>query len=61
LLFNRKIRGKLLSIEKKLVVNRHKETLENDTKNQVYHKSYADNRRNVKERDIKVHDAVLIK
>ena len=32
LLFNRKIRGKLPSIEKKLVVDRHKEARENETK-----------------------------
>ena len=61
LLFNRKIRGKLPSIEKKLVVNRHKEARENEKKSQAYHKSYADNRRNVKDSDIEVGDTVLVK
>ena len=48
LLFNREMRGNLPSIEKKLVVNRHKQARANETKNQAYHKSYANNRRNVK-------------
>ena len=61
LMFNRKIRGKLPSLEKKLVVNRHKEARENETKSQAYHKSYADNRRNAKESSIKVGDTVLVK
>ena len=61
LLFNRKIRGKLPSIEKKLVLNRHKEARENEKKSQAYHKSYADNRRNAKESNIKVGDTVLVK
>ena len=61
LLFNRKIRGKLPSIEKKLVLNRHREARENEKKSQAYHKSYADNRRNAKESSIKVGDTVLVK
>ena len=61
LMFNRKIRGKLPSLEKKLVVNRHKEARENETKSQAYHKSFADNRRNAKESSIKVGDTVLVK
>ena len=61
LLFNRKIRGKLPSIEKKLIVNRHKEARENEKKSQAYHKSYADIRRNAKESTIKVGDTVLVK
>ena len=61
LLFNRKIRGKLPSIERKLVVYRHKEARENETKSQAYHKSYPDSRRNVKESNIEVGDTVLVK
>ena len=61
LLFNRKIRGKLPSIERKLVVSRHKEARENETTSQAYHKSYANNRRNVKESDIKIVETVLVK
>ena len=61
LIFSRKIRGKLPSLEKKLVVNRHKEARENETKSQAYHKSYADNLRNAKESSIKVGDTVFVK
>ena len=61
LLFNWKIREKLPWIEKKLIVTRHKEARANETKNQAYHKSYADNRRNVKESDIDVGDTVFVK
>ena len=61
LLFNRTVRGKLPSLEKKLVVNRQKEARENETKSQAYHKSYADNRRNGEESSIKVGDTVLVK
>ena len=61
LLFNRKIRGKLPEISKKIVVDRHKEACENEAKSQVYHKRYADQRRHAKESPIKIGDTVLVK
>ena len=61
LLFNRQVRGKLPSIERKIVVDRHAEARENEAKSQTYHKEYADNRRNAKESTITVGDRVLVK
>ena len=61
LLFNRQVRGKLPSIERKIVVDRHAEARENEAKSQTYHKEYTDNRRNAKESTITVGDRVLVK
>ena len=61
LLFNRQIRGKLPSIQKKIIIDRHAEAKENEAKSQIYHKQYADKRRNAKESDIAVGDRVLVK
>ena len=61
LLFNRQIRGKLPSIQKKIIIDRHAEAKENEARSQIYHKQYADKRRNAKESDIAVGDRVLVK
>eukprot|EP00795_Rhopilema_esculentum_P014003 gene14003-4972_t len=61
LLFNRKIQGKLPSIERKNVVNKHRWAEENENKSQEYHKRYADKRRNVKQSTIQVGDTVLVR
>ena len=61
LLFNRQVRGKLPIIERKIIVDKHAEARENEEKSQVYHKKYADKRRNAKESVITVGDTVLVK
>ena len=61
LMFNRTVRGKLPSLEKKRVLNKHKEARENDIKSQSYNKEYADKRRNAKESTIEIGDTVLVK
>ena len=60
LLFNRTVKGKLPILNKRNVVNKHKQARENDALKQQYNKQYADNRRNAKHRDIKVGDSVLV-
>ena len=59
LLFNRTVKGKLPILNKRNIVNKHKQAHENDTLKQQYNKQYADTRRNAKHRDIKVGDSVL--
>ena len=61
LLFNRSVRGKFPSLEKKLVINKHREAQENEKKSQSYHKEYADKHRHAKESNIKIGDTVLVK
>ena len=61
LLFNRQVRGKLPSIKRKIVVDRHAEARENETKSQRYHKQYADKRRNAKGSTIADGDKKLVK
>ena len=61
LLFNRVIKGKLPTLEKKNVVDRHREAKENEQSRKTYNKSYADNRRFVRRSDIKVGDCALVK
>eukprot|EP00794_Sanderia_malayensis_P005113 gene5112-biopygen4171 len=61
LLFNRSVRGKLPSLEKKRVLNKHKEARENEQKSQTYQKDYADRRRHAKESSITIGDSVLVK
>ena len=61
LLFNRQVRGKLPVIERKIVVNKHKQARANEIEKQKYQKEYTDMRRNAKESDIKVGDTVLVK
>ena len=61
LIFNRKVQGTLPVLQKKNVVNRHKEARENEEKRQKYNKMYANDRRNAKKSGIKVGDYVLVK
>ena len=61
LLFNRQVRGKLPVIERKIVVNKHKQARANEIEKQKYQKEYTDTSRNAKESDIKVGDTVLVK
>ncbi len=61
LLFNRVINGKLPTLKKRIVVNRHREAKENEQSRKDYNKSYADKRRCVKRSDIKTGDCVLVK
>ena len=56
LLFNHQVHGKLTSIERKIVVDRHPEAGVNEAKILTYHQQYADNRRNAKESIITVGD-----
>ena len=61
LLFNRSVRGKFPSLKKKLVLNKHRETCENEQKSQSYQKEYTDKRRHAKESTIQIGDTVLVK
>ena len=61
LLFNRTVKGKLPVLQRKNIVNRHKEARENEDKRQKYNKRYANERRNAKESEIGVGDHVLVK
>ena len=61
LLFNRSVRGKFPSLEKKLVINKHREAQENEKKSQSYHKEYADKHRHAEESKIRIGDTVLVK
>ena len=61
LMFNRSVRGKLPSLEKKRVLNKDKEALENELKSQSYNKEYADKQRHAKESTIEIGDTVLVK
>ena len=53
--------GKLPSLEKKRVLNKHKETRENGLKSQSYNKEYADKRRHAKKSTIEIGDTLLVK
>lgn len=55
------MRGKLLSLEKKLIVNKHREARENERKSQSYHKEYPDKRRHAKKSTIKIGDTLLVR
>ena len=61
MLFNRVINGKLPSLQKKRIIDRHKEAIENEQSRKIYNKSYADQRRGVKRSDIAIGDHVLVK
>ena len=61
LIFNRKVQGTLPVLQKKNVVNRHKEARANEEKRQKYNKMYVNDRRNAKKSGIKVGDYVLVK
>ena len=61
LLFNRSVRGKFPSLEKKRVLNKHREACENEQKSQNYQKEYTDKRRHAKESTIQIGDTVLVK
>ena len=61
LLFNRVVNGKLPTLTKKPIVDRHREAKENEQSRKIYNKNYADRRRNAKESDIKIGDRVLVK
>ncbi|XP_028393568.1 uncharacterized protein K02A2.6-like [Dendronephthya gigantea] len=61
LLFNRKVRGTLPVLYKKIVVNRHNEARERERKRQEYNEAYINNRRNTKKSNITVGDHVLVK
>ena len=59
LLFNRVINGKLPSLQRKCIINRHKEAKANEQLRKTYNKSYADRRRGVKRRRNYLH--ILVK
>ena len=61
LLFNRTVQGKLPTLLKEKVKDRHKEARDNELANQKYQKSYADKRRNAKQSNLRVGDFVLVK
>eukprot|EP00794_Sanderia_malayensis_P019767 gene19767-biopygen16415 len=61
LLYNRKIQGKLPTLHKNSVVNRHKEAKDNQTLNKEKARKYANERRRAKESHLQVGDTVLIK
>ncbi len=61
LLFNRVINGKLPTLSKETVKNRHAEAKNNEQHCQKYNKEYADKRRNAKDSTIQVGDYVLVK
>ena len=61
LLFNRPVRGKLPTLKRKGIVNKHKIARENEEKAQKYQKEYIDTRRRAKESDIAVGDLVIAK
>ena len=60
LLFNGKVKGKLPFLQKRNIVNRHREARENEISKQLYNKQYT-NRRNVTKSNLKVGDYVLVK
>ena len=61
LLFNRKIRGTLPVLSRNIIVNRHNEAREKESRRQEYNKSYVNNRRNTKKSNISVGDYVLVR
>ena len=61
LLFNRQVQGKLPILQRKNIVNRHKEARENEDIRQKYNKRCANERRNARESGIRVGDHVLVK
>ena len=61
MLFNRVINGKLLSLQKTHIVDRHREAKVNEESRKSYNKSYADQRRGVKRSDIEIGDCALVK
>ena len=61
LLFNQTVQGKLPVLQRKTMVNMHKEAPENEAKHQNYNKRYANERRNAKKSGIGVGDHVLVK
>ena len=61
LLFNRTVKGKLPILQKRSILNRHREARQNEASKKEYHKRYADSRRNTKKSAIKVGDCVLVR
>ena len=61
LLFNRTVKGKLPTLLKEKVKDRHKEARDNELASQKYQKFYADKRRNAKPSNLRVGDFVLVK
>ena len=62
LLYNREMRGKLLSLPRNhKIVNRHRVAKENQIKAKEKGKEYVDQRRATKSSNIKVGDTVLVK
>ena len=59
-MFNRVLQGKLLSLKKSNVVDRHKEARGNELLGQRYSKQHAERRRRTKPSDLKVGDYVLV-
>ena len=60
-MFNRSIRGKLPSLNKEKLLDRHDEARKNEDVKKRYNKQYADKRRNVKNSNIAEGDCVLIR
>ncbi|CAB4021605.1 Transposon Tf2-9 poly, partial [Paramuricea clavata] len=61
LLFNRTAKGKLPVLQKRNIINCHRQARQNEELKKECNKKYADNKRNVKKSDIKVGDRVLVK
>ena len=61
LLFNRTVEGKLPILQKRNILNRHREARQNEASKKEYHKRYADSRRNTKKSAIKVGDCALVR
>ena len=61
LLFNRTVKGKLPILQKRNILNRHREARQTEASKKEYQKRYADSRRNTKKSAIKVGDCVLVR
>ena len=59
LLFNRKIRETLPVLSKNIIVNRHNEAREKESRRQEYNKFYVKNQRNTKKSNISAGDYVF--
>ncbi|XP_028402116.1 uncharacterized protein K02A2.6-like [Dendronephthya gigantea] len=60
LLFN-PVKGKLPELKKRNIVNKHNIAKKNEMERQRYNKEYANEKRNVKESEIKIGDYVLVR
>ncbi len=61
LLFNRTVQGVLPSLQKRNVIDRHREARANELSSQKYNKCYADGKHHARASDLKVGDHVLVK